>query len=92
MSNSQIQSKTKNRVYLALKTYFSGPDDAVDVSDGPGDSIHVVIVSRKFDGQGLKERNDLIWARLMEKLTSEEWGKVSLSVTASPEDVKAVPV
>jgi stress-induced morphogen len=69
--------------------YFKDADDLVDVSDGPDDSIHVVIVSRKFDGRRMKEKNDLIWSVLVQKLNPAEWGKVSLSVGASPEEIKA---
>lgn len=80
----------KKKVYEVLKRgYFNGPDDAVDVSDGPEDSIHLVIVSRKFDGKRLKEKNDLIWSQLMQHLAAGEWGKVSLSIAASPEEIKA---
>ncbi len=80
----------KKKVYEVLKRgYFNGPDDAVDVSDGPEDSIHLVIVSRKFDGKRLKEKNDLIWSQLMQHLATGEWGKVSLSIAASPEEIKA---
>jgi hypothetical protein len=53
--------KIKQKIRNALKSaYFRDPDDLVDVSDGPGDSIHLVIVSRKFDGRRLKEKNDMI--------------------------------
>lgn len=69
--------------------YFKDVEDLVDVSDGPDDSIHVVIVSRKFDGRRMKEKNDLIWSVLVQNLRPEEWGKVSLSVGASPEEIKA---
>jgi stress-induced morphogen len=80
----------KKKVYQVLKTgYFNGPDDAVDVSAGPEDSLHLVIVSRKFDGQRLKERNDLIWYELTQHLVADEWGKVSLSIGMSPEEIKA---
>jgi len=86
MSDQQL----KKTVYDVLKKgYFSGADDAVDVSDGPEDSIHLVIVSRKFDGKRLKERNDLIWSELMQHLATDEWGKISLSIGASPEEIKA---
>lgn len=52
-----INEQLKSRIYEVLKDgYFSGPDDAVDVSDGPADSIHSVVVSRKFDGKRLKEK------------------------------------
>ena len=65
----------------ALKDgYFKDMGDLVNVSDGPDDSIHVVIVSRKFDGRRMKEKNDLIWSVLVKELRPEEWGKVSLSV------------
>ncbi len=81
MTNEHI----KKKVYDALKKgYFNGPDDAVDLSDGPGDSIHLVVVSRKFDGRRLKDKNDLIWSQLMQHLSQDEWSKVSLSIRVSP--------
>jgi len=80
----------KEKIYEVLKTgYFNGPDDAVDISAGPADSFHLVIVSRKFDGKRLKERNDLIWYELMQHLAADEWGKISLSIGTSPEEIKA---
>lgn len=54
------EAELKQKVHDELKrSYFSDPDDLVDVSDGPDDSIHIVVVSRKFDGRRLKEKNDL---------------------------------
>jgi len=83
-------SKLKRKIRKVLKdTYFKDPQDLVDVSDGPEDSVHVVVVSRKFDGHRMKEKNDLIWSVLVQKLGPEEWGKVSLSVGTSPEEIKA---
>ena len=80
----------KEKICGALRdAYFKDPSDLVDVSDGPDDSIHIVIVSRKFDGRRMKEKNDLIWSVLVQKLAPEEWGKVSLSVGTSPEEIKA---
>ena len=80
----------KDKISGALRdAYFKDPNDLVDVSDGPDDSIHIVIVSRKFDGRRMKEKNDLIWSVLVQKLAPEEWGKISLSVGASPEEIKA---
>ena len=80
----------KKKIYEVLKQgYFSDPDDAVDVSDGPEDSIHLVIFSQKFSGRSLKEKHDLIWSELMQRLTADEWGKISLSIGASPEEIKA---
>jgi stress-induced morphogen len=86
MADSQL----KQKIHAVLKgSHFKDPDDLVDVSDGPDDSIHVVIVSRKFDGHRMKEKNDLIWSILVKNLQPDEWGKVSLSVGTSPEEIKA---
>jgi stress-induced morphogen len=87
---SMADSQSKLKIRDTLKNaYFNGPDDLVDVSDGPGDSVHVVIVSRKFDGLRMKKKNDLIWSVLVKNLAPEEWGKVSLSIGTSPEEIKA---
>lgn len=84
------KEQLKKKIYDVLKKGdFDGPDDAIDLSDGPEDSIHLVIVSRKFDGRRLKEKNDMIWSQLLQFLTADEWGKVSLSIGASPEEIKA---
>ena len=52
MADAQL----KKKVYGVLKEgYFNDPDDAVDISDGPEDSIHLVIFSRKFTGTGFQQ-------------------------------------
>lgn len=86
MADAQLKEKISQTLRDA---YFKDPNDLVDVSDGPDDSIHIVVVSRKFDGRRMKEKNDLIWSVLAQKLVPEEWGKVSLSVGANPEEIKA---
>jgi len=35
------------------------------------------------------QKNDLIWSVLVERLAPEEWGKVTLSIGTSPEEIKA---
>jgi stress-induced morphogen len=83
--------KLKKKIHDALKRgYFSDSTDFVDVSDGFDDLIHIVIVSRKFDGRRIKEKEDLIWSELLKNLSKEEWGQISLSVGASPDEVKAL--
>lgn len=85
-----VDQQLKQKIHDALKGgYFQDADDLVDISDGPDDSIHVVIVSRKFDGRRMKEKHDLIWSELSQKLVPEEWGRVSLSIGVSPEEIKA---
>lgn len=84
------ESQLKQKIHDVLKNaYFKDARDYVDVSDGSGDDIHLVIISPKFDGQRMKEKNDLIWSILVQHLRPEEWGKVSLSIGASPEEIKA---
>lgn len=83
----------KQKIFDVLRGgYFHGPRDFVDVSDGDGsdDDIHVVIVSRKLQGRRLKEKHDLIWSELVSHLAPEEWGKISLTIGHSPEDLKAL--
>jgi acid stress-induced BolA-like protein IbaG/YrbA len=85
------EDQLKQKIHDALKQgYFHNPDDLVDVSDGHDGNIHVVVVSRKFDGRRVKEKSDLIWSELTSRLAKEEWGRVSLSVGVSPEEVKAI--
>ena len=85
------EAELKQKIHGVLRGgYFKDPDDLVDFSDGPDDSIHVVIVSRKFDGRRMKEKHELIWSALIKDLRPEEWGKVSLSVGTSPEEIKAM--
>ena len=88
MADEQI----KEKIHRALKfMYFNSENDLVDVSDGDADdSIHVVIVSHKFDGIRMKEKNDLIWSVLVQNLQPEEWGKVSLSIGTTPQEIKAM--
>ena len=52
-----MASKTlKEKIYDSLKPgYFNEATDLVDVSDGFDDLVHVVIVSRKFDGKLARE-------------------------------------
>lgn len=81
----------KRKVRDVLKRgYFRDEGDLVDVSDGHDDNLHVVVVSRKFQGKRLKEKEDLIWSELVQGLTKEEWGRVTLSVGVSPGEIKAL--
>ncbi|MEM7531051.1 MAG: hypothetical protein AAF639_02650 [Chloroflexota bacterium] len=85
------QTELKNKIHHVLKTgYFKDPNDLVDVSDGSYDNIHLVIVSRKFDGWRMKEKHDRIWDELTQNLLPDEWGHISLSIGVSPEEIKAI--
>ena len=80
----------KKKIKETLKAGgFGDPDDLVDVSDGWNGNVHVVVVSRKFDGRRMKEKQDLIWSVLSQSLSPEEWGQITLSVGVSPEEIKS---
>ena len=86
-----VDDSLKQKIRDALKQgYFRDESDFVDVSDGYDDNIHVVVVSRKFEGKRLKEKQDLIWSELVKNLSKDEWGRVSLSVGVSPEEIKSI--
>jgi len=79
----------KSKVERALRAKFSGPSEAVDVSDGIGENIHVVVVSRQFDHMGEKAKQDLLWETIDDSdLTDAEKVKISLILPYSPEDLK----
>lgn len=86
MADAQLKQKIHDELKNA---FFKDVEDLVDVSDGPDDSIHLVIVSRKLDRRRMKEKDDLIWSILVKNLRPEEWGKISLTIGTSPEEIKA---
>ena len=87
MADAALKTAIKEAL---VRSYFRDPEDAVSVSDSdePGDGIHVVVVSPKFHGKHLGEKNDLIMSRLIELLPPDDWGKVTLSVGVSPDELK----
>lgn len=63
----------KQKIHDTLKSgYFSGGKDFVDISDGSADHVHIVIVSRKFNGHTIGDRSDIIWEELVKHLSEEE--------------------
>lgn len=80
----------KRKIYDTLKSgYFNSPDDLVDVSDGTEGYVHLVVVSRKFDGRRVQDVDDLIQSELQRGLTDEEQSRITMLVGVSPEEVKA---
>ena len=77
------------RIYDALKNgYFTDEKDYVDVSNGSGDDVEIVVVSRKFKDYNRWRRVDIIWKELEKHLPQEEADRVFLSIGMLPEDVK----
>jgi stress-induced morphogen len=86
MADQRLKTKIES---VLRKAHFRDATDLVDVSDGDDGDIHVVVVSRKFDGMRMKEKHDLIWDALMGGLRPQEWQQVTLSIGKSPEEIKA---
>lgn len=83
------QDKLKEKIYRVLREgYFSEENDYVDVSNGYEDFIHIVVVSPKFNGCNLKIRDDLIWNEIVNSLTDDEWGTISLLIASTPDEVR----
>ena len=77
----------KRRIYETLKAgYFNDDSDYVDVSNGSGDDIEIVVVSRKFEGHNRWRRVDIILDELVKHLSQAEWGHVFLSIGVLPEE------
>jgi len=65
------------------------PKDTVDLSDGYQNNIHVVVVSRRFDGMEEKAKQDLLWSVIdATDLTDAEKHLISLVHPVSPAEVK----
>jgi acid stress-induced BolA-like protein IbaG/YrbA len=81
--------KLKSKIEHALRLRFPNQGETVDVSDGSGDNVHVVVVSRQFDQMGEKSKQDLLWEAIDKStLTDEEKVRISLILPYSPDDLK----
>lgn len=77
----------KQKIETILRAAF--PGETVDVSDGHGDNLHIIVVSRKFEGMREKEKQDLLWGVIdRSDLTDAEKVLVSLILPYSPGDLK----
>lgn len=84
----------KQRIHDRLKVdMFSGENDYVDVFDDGDVDIRILIISRKFDGDGhgITERQTRIWNEILTVMSEEEAGLISQLITVSPEEIKACP-
>jgi stress-induced morphogen len=65
------------------------PHDTVDISDGYQDNIHIVVVSRRFDGMEEQHKQDMMWGIVdRTDLTDDEKGLISLMMPVSPAQIK----
>ena len=57
------------RVKQALRAVF--PNDTVATDEGYNGRVHVKVVSERFNGRSEREKQDLIWEALRDKLGVE---------------------
>jgi hypothetical protein len=77
--------KFKRRIRDLFRDEFvRGPDEAVCVQDGYGESVHVEIVSHRFDGLDWREKQELIGSVMYSRLPPEEWVRISLTRPVIP--------
>ena len=77
------RARVKRSVVGAFRDEF--PTDTIDVTDGFEDLIHVVVISRRFDGRSLDDRADYLCSVLDRAgLPPEERGLISLLAAISP--------
>lgn len=87
MIQARTRQDIKQIIEVALRKEF--PRDTVDVSDGYQDNIHVIVVSRKFDGMTERDKTDLLWKVIDgTELSDAEKLKISLIMPVSPAEIK----
>ena len=79
----------KKKIEDILRKRFPQQGETVDVSDGAGDNIHVIVVSRQFDSMREKSKQDCLWSAIDQSdLTDTEKVKISMILPYSPDDLK----
>lgn len=81
MANQAFKGKVKGIFEKAIPGAF------VDVSDGYRDNVHIVIVSRQFDGLTEREKDEYLWS-IVRPVLSTETGRISLLLGYSPDQLK----
>ena len=87
--------------FLDIKDESAGHLTHREAKTSGGGHYHITVVSDCFNGKTLLARHRLVYAILKEELrekihalslrayTPDEWNKISLSIGASPEEIKA---
>ena len=81
----------KQKIHDTLKAgSFPDPDYFVDVFDDGDEHIRILVISRKFDIYEYKrlEREDRIWADIVQVLSEGELERISRIVAVNPEEIK----
>ena len=81
------REEIKADIEKALRVDF--PHDTVDITDGYHDNIHVLVVSRRFDGKVNAYKDDWLWDIIKKSgLTEEEQKLISVVLPISPAEIK----
>ena len=81
------RDEIKKAIEVAIRKEF--PTDTVDISDGYGSNIHVMVVSRRFDSMDDVIQRDLLWTLIRSAgLDDQEEALISLALTISPSTIK----
>ncbi len=81
------RDEIKKAIEVAIRKEF--PTDTVDISDGYGSNIHVMVVSRRFDSMDDAIQRDLLWTLIRSAgLDDQEEALISLALTISPSIIK----
>jgi stress-induced morphogen len=63
------------------------PEGYVDVSKGYRRNVHVVVVSRAFDGMTEREKHDAVWDLARERF-GKDTQRISILLAYSPDELK----
>lgn len=87
LTKSRTRKQLKSAIEAALRERFV--HDTVDISDGFKDNVHILVVSRQFEGMSTQQRVDNILSLLKDAdLTAKEFGLISLIHALSPTELK----
>lgn len=75
----------KGQVRRAFKKEF--PEDTVDVSEDEHGHFQVLVVSRRFDGMGDKQKLDWLWELARDGLKKTQLRRISLLLGYSPQEL-----
>ena len=81
----------KEKIYDTLRAgSFPEPDYFVDVFNDGDEHIRILVISRKFDIYEYKrsEREDRVWADIVQVLSEDELERISRIVAINPEEIK----
>ena len=78
------------RIKRILKKEFGDKQDQIIVRNGFEEILHLYIISKKFKKVPTTDRGDLIWSLLFSELQDEEWGRITLVMGLTPNELDKV--